>query len=180
MELLLANAKAQRLLDRGDGFQLVDRTIRADDPASMRQLQAMAAGQSEDRSFTFSAVGRQGQRFLLQALAVSPNQSNQFASTASGTALMIIGGQRMDISEAAIEALQHGFDLTAAEARLAAFLIEGSGVHGYADARGVSVEAGKYLLKSIYAKTGLSNQTELVALLREAPLGWGKPLPAIT
>ena len=29
------------------------------------------------------------------------------------------------------------------------------------DARGVSVEAGKYLLKSIYAKTGLSNQTEL-------------------
>ena len=29
-------------------------------------------------------------------------------------------------------ALQDGFGLTAAEARLAAFLVEGSGVHGYA------------------------------------------------
>jgi DNA-binding CsgD family transcriptional regulator len=92
---------------------------------------------------------------------------------------MIVGGQRIDITEASIDALQRGFDLTAAEARLAAFLLEGSGVRGYADARGVSLEAGKYLLKSIYAKTGLSNQTELIALLREAPVGWGKPLPAI-
>jgi DNA-binding CsgD family transcriptional regulator len=179
LELLLANSKAQRLLDRGDGFQIVDSRVKADDPATARKLEAMAAGRSEDRSFTFSATGRVGQKFLLQALAVSSAQSDQFAARAGGTALMIVGGQRIDISEDAIDALQHGFDLTAAEARLAAFLLEGTGVRGYADARGVSLEAGKYLLKSIYAKTGLSNQTELIALLREAPVGWGKPLPAI-
>ena len=166
------------MLERSDGFTLSKGRIKADEPATQRQLQAMATGFSGDRSFTFSATGRNGQKLLLSALAVSPTQGGQFANRASGAALMIIGGQRMDISETAVDALQRGFDLTAAEARLAAFLIEGSGVHGYARARGVSAEAGKYLLKSIYSKTGLSNQTELVALLREAPLGWGKPLPA--
>lgn len=179
LELLLANSQAQAMLERSDGFALSKGRIKTDDPATHRQLQAMATGLSSDRSFTFSATGRNGQKLLLSALAVSTSQSGQFANRASGAALMIIGGQRIDISEAAVDALQRGFGLTAAEARLAAFLIEGSGVHGYARARGVSAEAGKYLLKSIYSKTGLSNQTELVALLREAPLGWGKPLPAV-
>lgn len=178
LELLLANSQAQAMLERGDGFTLSKGRIKADEPETGRQLKAMASGLSSDRSFTFSATGRNGQKLLLSALAVSAAQSGQFANRASGAALMVIGGQRMDISETAVDALQRGFELTAAEARLAAFLIEGSGVHGYARARGVSTEAGKYLLKSIYAKTGLSNQTELVALLREAPLGWGKPLPA--
>lgn len=180
LELLLANSQGQAMLDRGDGFLLSQGRVTAEDPSAQHQLQAMAAGRSGDRSFTFSATGRNGRKLLLSALAVSASQSGQFANRASGAALMIIGGQRMDISETAVDALQRGFDLTAAEARLAAFLIEGSGVHGYARARGVSQEAGKYLLKSIYAKTGLSNQTELVALLREAPLGWGKPLPALS
>jgi DNA-binding CsgD family transcriptional regulator len=179
LELLLANSRAQKLLDQGDGITLFQNQLKPDDPATTRQLQAMARGESDEHSFTFNATGRQGQRLVLSALAVSPEQGGQFADRASGTALMIIGGQRFEISESAVDALQHGFDLTAAEARLAAHLIEGSGVHGYARSRGVSTEAGKYLLKGIYAKTGLSNQTELVALLREAPLGWGKPLPGL-
>lgn len=179
LELLLANAQAQALLAHEDGFALLRDRIRVSDPATVQQLQAMATGRSNDRSFTFSVTGKDGGRLLLSALAISPAQRDQFANRASAAALMIIGGQRMDISDETMGALQDGFGLTAAEARLAAFLVEGSGVHGYARARGVSAEAGKYLLKSIYAKTGLSNQTELVALLREAPLGWGKPLPAI-
>jgi DNA-binding CsgD family transcriptional regulator len=179
LELLLANAQAQALLEQEDGFALLRDRIRVNDPATVQQLQAMATGRSGDRSFTFSVTGKDGGRLLLSALAISAGQRDQFANRASGAALMIIGGQRMDISDETMGALQDGFGLTAAEARLAAFLVEGSGVQGYARARGVSNEAGKYLLKSIYAKTGLSNQTELVALLREAPLGWGKPLPAL-
>jgi DNA-binding CsgD family transcriptional regulator len=179
MELLLANNRAEKLLEQGDGLALFRNQLQPDDPNTLQQLQAMAAGTSKERSITFGATGRKGQRLLLSALAVSEEQSGQFTNSATGTALMIVGGQRMGVSENEVEALQHGFNLTAAEARLAAFLIEGSGVRGYADARGVSQEAGKYLLKSIYAKTGLSNQTELIALLREAPVGWGTPLPTV-
>jgi DNA-binding CsgD family transcriptional regulator len=140
----------------------------------------MAAGRSKEHSVAFTATGGDGSKLLMTAIAVSSEHGQKFANHASGSTLMLVGGQRMDISDSVIESLQKGFDLTAAEARLAGFLIEGSGVRGYAADRGVSQEAGKYLLKGIYAKTGLSNQTELVAMLREVPLGWGQPLlPAL-
>ena len=177
LKLLLANTKAQELLEHEQGFALLHERVKANDAATARQLRAMVSGLSSDRSFTFVTTGRAGHKLLLTALTVNPSQGEQFARRASGTALMIVGGQRMYITEDMVAALQVSFGLTPAEARLAAFLIEGSGVHGYARSRGVSVEAGKYLLKSIYSKTGLSNQTELVAMLREAPLGWGAPLP---
>jgi DNA-binding CsgD family transcriptional regulator len=178
LEVLLANAKAKDLLDIDTGSALFRGRLTPEHPSVTKQLQAMAAGKSDDRSVTFTATMRSGIRVLISALAVSTETADQFASNVSGTALMLIGGQRMDISEPMVASLQDSFGLTGAEARLAAFLIEGSGVRGYANHRGVSVEAGKYLLKSIYAKTGLSNQTELVALLREVPLGWGSPLTA--
>ena len=176
LRLLLANRRASALLDGVKGA-VFPRQLVPDDAATLPTLRAMAAGISAERSITFTAAGPRGERLVLSALAVNADQGGQFTSTASGTTLMIVGGQRLNVTEAEIDALQRGFALTAAEARLAAYLIEGSGVRGYAEHRGVSIEAGKYLLKSIYAKTGLSNQTELVALLREAPLGWGQPLP---
>jgi DNA-binding CsgD family transcriptional regulator len=152
--------------------------LHIDDPSVAPALSDMAAGRNKEHAMTFTAKSHDGGQLVMTALAVSPGHGDTFANHASGAALMLVGGQRVDISPALIEALQHGFGLTKAEARLAAFLINGSGVRGYAAERGVSVDAGKYLLKSIYAKTCLSSQTELVALLREAPLGWAKPLAA--
>ncbi len=177
LELLLANSKADRMLGRGDGFTVVNGHVKADNPATARKLAAMAAGLDPDRSITFTATGQRGQKFILQALTVSAAQSERLAAQASGAALMIVGGQRLDIDDASVAVLQSGFDLTPAEARLAGFLLEGSGVRGYSQSRGVSLEAGKYLLKSIYAKTRMSNQTELIALLREAPVGWDQRAP---
>lgn len=139
-------------------------------------LAAMARGETSERAFAFTLGDQNGERLVMTALAVEQGQSGQFANRASGASLMIIGGQHITPSEATITALRQSFDLTAAEARLAAHLVEGSGVEGYARARGVSLNAGKYLLKSIYAKTSLSNQAALIAMLREAPLGWGTPL----
>jgi DNA-binding CsgD family transcriptional regulator len=176
MELLMANSRGQRLIDRGGGIALKNGRLQIGETSTARQLAEMAAGRSKEHSVAFTATSGDGSQLLMTAIAVSSEQGQKFANHASGTALMLIGGQRMSISDAVVESLQNSFDLTAAEARLAGFLIEGSGVKGYSADRGVSLEAGKFLLKGIYAKTGLSNQTELVAMLREVPLGWGKPL----
>jgi DNA-binding CsgD family transcriptional regulator len=180
MELLMANSRGQRLIDRGGGIALKSGRLHIAEAATARRLAEMAAGRSKEYSITFTATGGDGRELLMTAIAVSNEHGRKFANHAGGSTLMIVGGQRMGITDTVVEALQNGFDLTAAEARLAGFLIEGSGVKGYAADRGVSLEAGKYLLKGIYSKTGLSNQTELVAMLREVPLGWGKPLPAVT
>jgi hypothetical protein len=127
LELLLANGPAQAMMELGDGLALVNNRLKVNDPTAARQLEAMAAGKSAEHACTFSVTASSGHRLLLQAISCSATQSEQYAGAAAGASLMIIGGQRMDVSETAIAALRQGFDLTAAEARLAAFLIEGSG-----------------------------------------------------
>lgn len=177
LELLMVNHLGEGLLDKGGGLSIRDGRLRIADPATAKTLAQMAAGEGRDRSIVFTAQCADGSELLLTALAISRSQSEKFAAGTSGAALFLVGGQRIDLSDELLDALQQSFDLTKAEARLAAFLVKGSGVKGYVADRGVSIEAGKYLLKGIYAKTGLSNQTELVALLREVPLGWGNSLP---
>lgn len=179
LEFLMANSLGQRLLERGSGISIMKGRLHLGNPSTSYALAEMAAGRSNDHSVTFTAKGDDGAELLMTALAVSKTQGEQFSSQAGGATLMLVGGQRIELSDDMLDALQQSFNLTKAEARLAGFLVKGSGVRGYVSDRGVTQEAGKYLLKGIYAKTGLSNQTELVALLREAPLGWGKALPTV-
>jgi DNA-binding CsgD family transcriptional regulator len=179
MELLMANNMGQALLDQGGGVSVKHGRLRIDDAVTTRTLADMAASSGKDHMISFTATGNDGAPLVMTALAVSKTRGDQFADPAGGAALMLVGGQRIDITDSLLESLQQSFHLTRAEARLAGFLVHGSGVRGYAADRGVSLEAGKYLLKGVYAKTGINNQTELVALLRAAPLGWGKALPGV-
>jgi DNA-binding CsgD family transcriptional regulator len=179
MGLLMANNLGQAILDQGGGISLKQGRLRVENSETAATLVEMAAGRSKDHSITFTAIGSDGSEIVMSAVAVSREHGQHFVSNAGGAALMLVGGQRIEISDTLIDALQQSFSLTKAEARLAAYLVKGSGVKGYVADRGVSQEAGKFLLKGIYAKTGISNQTELVAFLREAPLGWGTPLSVL-
>jgi DNA-binding CsgD family transcriptional regulator len=58
--------------------------------------------------------------------------------------------------------------LSEAEARLAARLASGEALEMVAEQFGIAKETGRSQLKSIFAKTGVHRQAELVALL--APL----------
>jgi DNA-binding CsgD family transcriptional regulator len=59
------------------------------------------------------------------------------------------------------------FELTMAQARLALFLAEGGTVNEYAQFMGIKTSTVRTHLKSIFAKTGVSRQTELAILLLE-------------
>ena len=64
------------------------------------------------------------------------------------------------------------FDLSAAEARLAAALARGQSVKGFAAEAGLAFATARKYLDSVYAKTGTHRQNELVALIRGAqPFG---------
>ena len=65
-------------------------------------------------------------------------------------------------------ALQAAFGLSEAEARLAAQLASGEALERITAQFGIAKETGRGQLKSIFAKTGVHRQAELVALL--APL----------
>jgi DNA-binding CsgD family transcriptional regulator len=61
------------------------------------------------------------------------------------------------------------FDLTPAESQLAVSLAKGMSVNEVAIARGVSIETVRSQVKSIFAKTGTSQQSDLVSLLATLP-----------
>ncbi len=75
-------------------------------------------------------------------------------------------------------ALQAGFGLTPAEARLTARVATGAKLETIAHEAGIAKETGRYQLKSIFAKTGVHSQAELVALCSSAfsqAMGLNKP-----
>lgn len=69
------------------------------------------------------------------------------------------------------------FDLTPAEARVARRIAEGKSTEETASALKLSRETVRWYLKAIFAKTGVSRQAELCALLAGAVLHGGGPPP---
>ena len=67
------------------------------------------------------------------------------------------------------EILQALFDLSPAEARVAAMIAEGCSVSATAQALSVKPNTVRMQLKAIFSKTGTSRQAELVSLLRLPP-----------
>jgi DNA-binding CsgD family transcriptional regulator len=61
--------------------------------------------------------------------------------------------------------LRQLYDLTAAEAELAASLARGLSLEEAAARRGISYETARTQLKSLFQKTGCRKQSQLVALL---------------
>jgi DNA-binding CsgD family transcriptional regulator len=61
--------------------------------------------------------------------------------------------------------LRSAFRLTETEARLASQLAFGNSLEGAADQFGIAKETARSHLKSIFAKTGVHRQAELVAVL---------------
>jgi DNA-binding CsgD family transcriptional regulator len=88
-----------------------------------------------------------------------------------GAGLTLLAVTRPGRAGAPDPALIQGlFDLTAAEARVAAGLIEGRSVTALATQHGVGVETVRSQVKSILGKTGARRQAEFVATFRSVEL----------
>jgi DNA-binding CsgD family transcriptional regulator len=68
-------------------------------------------------------------------------------------------------SSPAPELLQALFDLTPAEARVASLLIDGKSVDAISRIQGVSLNTVRTQLKSVFVKTGVERQVDLVSML---------------
>ena len=79
--------------------------------------------------------------------------------------LVVVRGLKQDDRQL-VGALQAGFHLTAAEARVALMLAEGQGPQTIADSRGVSINTVRTQVRNLYDKLGVSRQGELAARLQ--------------
>ncbi|WP_088311293.1 helix-turn-helix transcriptional regulator [Novosphingobium sp. B 225] len=111
------------------------------------------------------------------AMRINPDRVGG-AHTAGGTArVMVVAAHNPKVSEEGVDRVREWFGLTHAEARLALLLAEGGRIEDYCDLRGVSVNAARFLLKGIFAKTGCNRQAQVVQLINASPIHWASGLP---
>ena len=98
---------------------------------------------------------------VLHLVPVSGYARDLFSAAAFFVILTPLDATRM----APVELIQGLFDLTTMEARVARALATGSDIGSAAESFGISRETVRAHLKSIFAKTGFSRQTDLAAAI---------------
>jgi DNA-binding CsgD family transcriptional regulator len=161
--LLAANKLLERLIpqvvqDRPSRIGLVDGRADAMLRQSLLQLQSHADGQV--RSIPIAATPEQ-LASIVHVVPVRGAANDIFA--AASCVLVITTVAHPEI--APTQVIQGLFDLTPAEARVARGIAAGSTVEDFARETHLAVGTVRQQLKSVFSKTGVSRQAELVAIL---------------
>lgn len=163
-----ANPQAQALLDAGD-FGIRPGRVTLPDPQQTRRLERLARDDSALRCAAFS-IERDGRPpIAAMAMRIDDPDTNPDLGAAR---IMIVAGRNHQASFVNVDHLRAWFGLTPAEARLAATLAEGGSLDDFAATRGITLNAARFLLKGIFAKTDTNRQPQLVARLQATPLEW--------
>jgi DNA-binding CsgD family transcriptional regulator len=125
-------------------------------------LTAVQSGSQAQAGRSFPIPAAAGQAAMIAHLL--PLRGNALDIFSGAIALMFVTPlvRQNAPQPALLEAL---FDLTPAEARIASSLVEGRSVAEIAKAQGIMQNSVRGQLKSIFAKTGVHRQAELVSLL---------------
>jgi DNA-binding CsgD family transcriptional regulator len=164
------NSLASELVQKADGLRLDGAFLTATDPTESAQLRALISGAvAAGKKNTIAAPGgalnitRQETLYPLH-VAVLPVPENNVTVAAIPCALVFSSDPNaLPRSRAAF--LRMLFRLTAAESRLADFLLEGLDVRATADRLGITLETARFHLKRVLTKTGTRRQTELIRLM---------------
>jgi DNA-binding CsgD family transcriptional regulator len=166
--LVAANALMEKLIphvvqDRQSRIGLADRRADVILGQSLLQLQTHAAGQVHSIPITATPKTPAA---IVHIVPVSGMANDIFA--AASCVLVITAVARPEVASAQI--IQGLFDLTSAEARVAHGIASGKTVDEMANEAGLAVGTVRQQLKSVFSKTGVSRQAELVGILAGSAL----------
>jgi DNA-binding CsgD family transcriptional regulator len=162
-KVIRANRSAEPLL-RGDVTISRGKLLAKDQNAS-RAVEAALHKLLWASGSTLSApipLPREGQRPLLVYLLKLASQSANALAECQAIAVLIDPDRRGVFKETTLRA---SFGFTAAEAKLAARVSSGASLDSVTESLGISKETGRNQLKSVFAKTGVHRQAELVAVM---------------
>lgn len=172
--LVFANAALRRMAAEGDGLSLGADGLVLPDPArrpALSRAVTAALAASEGRVGLLESAGslalpRPSGRapFMVRAVPVVPGG---VWGGFRGAMLLVTGGNRRPRPNPAL--LARMFDLTPAEAALAAAIAAGRTLAEHAAKRGISVETARSHMAAIRRKTGCHRQADLTALLARLP-----------
>ena len=163
-----SNARAQRLLDAGDGVRRVGKAIAtADFDTTIRLQTAIRHDTETGNGLHILLLQRPRSRPLVAAVA-SLGTRDELRGVAV-TALYLIDPDRD--SRLMINALCRAHGLTPTESALTMHLVGGATVEDAANRMHVQTQTARAYLKQVFAKTGTHRQAELVRLLLQGPTG---------
>ncbi len=170
-----ANVLMERLIpqvvqDRPSRIGLADRRADAMLAEALRQTQHPAG---PVRSVPIAATANLPAS-IVHIVPVTGMADDAFA--AASCMLVITAVARPEIASATI--IQDLFDLTPAEARVAHGIAAGKTVHDLADEAGIACGTVRQQLKSVFSKTGVSRQADLVGMLARSALGSSDSVPS--
>jgi DNA-binding CsgD family transcriptional regulator len=177
--LAAANELMKKLIphavqDRPSRIGLADRRADAILAQVLSQMQGCAAGQA--RAVPIPATPELPAS-IVHVIPVSGAANGMLA--AASCMLVIAAVARPEIASARL--LADLFDLTPAEARVARGIAAGKTVHDLAEEAGLAAGTIRQQLKSVFSKTGVSRQADLVGLLVGSALSFpGNALPQIS
>lgn len=166
---LFVNAKARRLLDRGDGLALGPAGLRAGRPTEqlelLRLVSAMAnAGRPRVGAESLAVSRPSGKAPYIVTLRPATHHSRRGAPGAAVAFLVDPEAQHLPTPHEIVELT----NLTAAQARLTARLCQGEKLAAAAVQEGMALETARMHLKTAFRSTGTHRQAELVGLVLRA------------
>ncbi len=178
--LLYANQTARRLLDGGDPFVERDGRLqlrRDEDDRRLRQALLRPIGASsaiaDARRIVNARRVRDGSMVSVVVLTVATESLPHGLADAVSALLVFIDPYAP--REVDAQLLAESFNLTRSEARVAAQLAQGARLETIAQVNRVSVATIRTQLKSLFAKTGVNRQSDLVRLVNGLPDACGLP-----
>ncbi len=167
-EVLLMNRVAEEVFQRRDGLLVTRGEIGACLPSESTRLRAMTFGAAQTGSGRGLCAGgtmlisRDKQRPL--SLTVAPLREFDPSLPQRPAAVIFISDPDRS-AELPADLLSRSYGLTPAEARLATILFEGRSLKEAADLSGVTHNTAKSQLKSVFSKTQVQRQGQLIKLL---------------
>lgn len=176
--LLTTNAVGRALLDQGEGLSLRDGRLHIEGRDIDKELQQALATIIKAQLHGETSVVRalrvprtKGRADL--GLVIRPVPTSQWSEgQSSPSAAVFISDPDLQESTSR-QILGELFDLTPAESNLATLLARGLSLAQVSSAQNISQHTARAQLKSIFAKTGVSRQAELVRLVLKSVASLG-------
>ncbi|HJU29402.1 MAG TPA: helix-turn-helix transcriptional regulator [Candidatus Binataceae bacterium] len=167
--ILFANRLAETMLRTGDAIRSIDGRLTTSAPPATARLAmlvsgavATACGREGSAGGTVSIARAEG---LPLTVLVAPFRPARDGIGAAAPAAIVLVRDPERPATPGIAALQQLFGLTPAEATVASQLARGRSIGEIAARHRLSLNTVRTHLKNIFAKTGISRQSQLIALV---------------
>lgn len=168
MKVVAMNAAAERILAARNGLKTAQKRLTCDDTRESAQLERLISDASLISQGKGTEVGNEmriSRRDLWPLKAVvSPVRGIDFGNDHRVQAVIFVTDPTTRVRPAQ-DTLRIAFGLTPAECRVALLLADGHAPQEIATMIGVTSNTVRSQIKSIYSKTGVRRQAELIRLL---------------